>query len=187
MQKLCPVLGLVRVPTASRGIDAAKAVLRLTGKGHSAAIHSNDANTIMAYGAALPVLRISVNVGNSLGSSGVATNLAPSMTIGTGFYGRSSLGENLQPKHLVQYTRLAYNADTAVPFANFSGLNPWQASTGSVPPYPVASNLVASGSVAQPVSGSLAQHYEPMTNEAAALREEVRRIVIEELRRVVRN
>ncbi len=186
-EKLCPVLGLVRVPTASRGIDAAKAVLRLTGKGHSAAIHSNDANTIMAYGAALPVLRISVNVGNSLGSSGVATNLAPSMTIGTGFYGRSSLGENLQPKHLVQYTRLAYNADTAVPFANFSGLNPWQASTGSVPPYPVASNLVASGSVAQPVSGSLAQHYEPMTNEAAALREEVRRIVIEELRRVVRN
>ena len=41
-EKLCPVLGLVRVPTARRGIDAARAVLRLVGRGHSAAIHSTD-------------------------------------------------------------------------------------------------------------------------------------------------
>ena len=41
-EKLCPVLGLVRVPSARRGIDAARAVLRLSGRGHSAAIHSRD-------------------------------------------------------------------------------------------------------------------------------------------------
>ena len=39
-EKLCPVLGLVRVPSARRGIEAARAVLRLSGRGHSAAIHS---------------------------------------------------------------------------------------------------------------------------------------------------
>ena len=71
------------------GIDAAAApVLRLGGQGHSAAIHSTDPATIMDYGAALEVLRVAVNVGSSLGSAGVGTGLAPSMTIGTGFFGQ---------------------------------------------------------------------------------------------------
>ena len=181
-EKLCPVLGFVRVPTASRGIDAARAVLRLTGRGHSASIYSTNSETIMRYGAALPVLRVTVNVGNSLGSSGVTTNLPPTMTIGTGYVGRSSIGENLQPKHLVQWTRLAYNADPSFPFGDFAGANPWEASRGVVPPYPVASNLVEASVVRTFETGR-----QPMSNESASLREEVRRIVIEELQRVVRN
>ncbi len=78
-EKLCPVLGLVRVPSAQRGIDAARAVLRLSGRGHSAAIHSTDPQVIMEYGAAVDVLRVAVNVGSSLGSAGLETNLAPTM------------------------------------------------------------------------------------------------------------
>src|SRR6516162_1283074 len=144
-EKLCPVLGLVRVPTARRGIDAARAVLRITGRGHSAAIHSSDPLTIMEFGAAAEVLRISVNAGNSLGSSGIETNLPPSMTVGTGFFGNSSVAENLQPKHFVQWTRLAYNSDPAEPFGNFSGLIPWETPAGPVPPYPYASNMADAG------------------------------------------
>ncbi len=140
-EKLCPVLGLTQVGSVRHGIDAARAVLRLGGRGHSAAIHAADPATIMAYGAALEVLRVVVNTGSSLGSAGVGTGLAPTMTIGTGFFGRSSVGENLQPKHLVQWTRLAYNEDPAVGFADFTGLVPWEAPAGAVPPYPVASNL----------------------------------------------
>ena len=82
----------VRVPDARRGIDAARALLRIGGAGHSAAIHCNDPRTIIAYGAAVQVLRVAVNAGGSTGSAGFETNLAPSMTIGTGFFGRSSLG-----------------------------------------------------------------------------------------------
>ena len=140
-EKLCPVLGLTQVGSVRHGIDAARAVLRLGGRGHSAAIHATDPATIMGYGAALEVLRIVVNAGSSLGSAGVGTGLAPSMTIGTGFFGRSSVGENLQPKHLVQWTRLAYNEDPGVGFADFTGLVPWEAPAGAVPAYPVASNL----------------------------------------------
>ena len=62
----------------------------------------------MAYGAAVQVLRVAVNVGGSTGSAGLDTNLAPTMTIGTGFFGRSSLGENLEPRHLINLTRMAY-------------------------------------------------------------------------------
>ena len=182
-EKLCPVLGLVRVPTARRGIDAARAVLRLSGRGHSAAIHSTDAQVIMEYGAAVEVLRVAVNVGNSLGSAGLETNLAPTMTIGTGFFGRSSVGENLHPSHLVQWTRLAYNRDPAEPFGDFAGLTPWQAPAGRVPPYPVASNQrgdrpAAAGGGGQAYSPARS---EPNGSDASALREQIRRLILEEL------
>ena len=36
------------------------------------------------------------------------------MTVGTGFFGRSALTENLEPRHLTQWTRLAYATDGAV-------------------------------------------------------------------------
>ena len=184
-EKLCPVLGLVRVPSARRGIDAARAVLRLSGRGHSAAIHSSDPRVIMEYGAAVEVLRVSVNVGNSLGSAGLETNLAPSMTIGTGFFGRSSVAENLHPSHLVQWTRLAYNRDQAESFGDFTGLMPWQAPAGSVPPYPLASNQRSGPPpAAQRVPDAVA-HARSEKNgfapEAAALRDEIKRLIIEEL------
>ena len=184
-EKLCPVLGLVRVPSARRGIDAARAVLRLSGRGHSAAIHSTDPQVIMEYGAAVEVLRVAVNVGSSLGSAGLETNLAPSMTIGTGFFGRSSVAENLHPSHLVQWTRLAYNRDQAEPFGDFAGLMPWQAPIGPVPPYPVASNqrddhprTADDDGQARGPARSESHGFSP---DAAALREQIRRLILEEL------
>jgi acyl-CoA reductase-like NAD-dependent aldehyde dehydrogenase len=161
-EKLFPLLGLVRVPDARRGIEAACAMLRIGGAGHSAVIHSHDARTIMAYGAAVRVLRVTVNAGGSTGSAGLDTNLAPTMTIGTGFFGRSSLGENLEPRHLINMTRIAYNSDPAEVFGDFAGLEPWSAAPDAAP--------VAA----------------PLTPDAADAREEIRRIVLEELRELVR-
>src|SRR4029077_2101463 len=164
---------------------AAGAGRRLSGRGDSAAIHSTDPQVIMEYGAAVEVLRVAVNVGNSLGSAGLETNLAPTMTIGTGFFGRSSVGENLHPSHLVQWTRLAYNRDQAEPFGDFAGLVPWQAPAGPVPPYPVASNQRGDRPAAASAGG---QAYSPARSEpngfgadTSALREEIRRLILEEL------
>jgi acetaldehyde dehydrogenase / alcohol dehydrogenase len=162
-EKLFPLLGLVRVPDARRGIDAALAMLRIGGAGHSAVIHSRDPRTIMAYGAAVRVLRVAVNVGGSTGSAGLDTNLAPTMTIGTGFFGRSSLGENLEPRHLINWTRIAYANDPAETFADFAGLEPWSTSaestTVAVPDFPP---------------------------DVALARDEIRRVLLEELRDLVR-
>lgn len=173
-EKLCPVLGMVVVPSAARGIDAARAVLRISGAGHSAAIHSEDPSTIMAFASAVPVLRVSVNVGNSLGSAGIETHLAPTMTIGTGFFGRSSVGENLEPKHLVNMTRIAYPSDGSSPMADFSALQPWHAPAGAVPPYPIASNMEG--------APTLVRVDDPQDD----LRDEIRRLVVEELREILR-
>ena len=89
----------------------------------------------------VPVLRVAVNAGNSTGSSGLETNLAPSMTLGTGFAGHSSIGENLEPRHLVNWTRVAYNSAGSVPFGDFAGITVGEPPDGPVPAYPLASNL----------------------------------------------
>jgi hypothetical protein len=105
------------------------------------------------------------------------------MTIGTGFFGRSSVAENLHPSHLVQWTRLAYNRDPAEPFGNFTGLVPWRAPAGPVPMYPVASNQRGDRRAA---AGGGGQANGPARSEvngtdASALREEIRRLILEEL------
>jgi acetaldehyde dehydrogenase/alcohol dehydrogenase len=163
LEKLFPLLGLVRVPDAARGIDAARALLRIGGAGHSAVIHSRDPRTILAYGAAVRVLRVAVNAPGSTGSAGLDTNLAPTMTVGTGFFGRSALTENLHPRHLTQWTRLAYDADPAEPFGDFGDLQPWSAR-------PEAAPVVS-----------------PARPEGELTRDVVRRLILEELRELVGN
>ena len=183
-EKLCPVLGVTQVPNARRGIRTAQALLRIGGAGHSAVIHSNDARVVMEYAAAVDVLRVTVNEGGSTGSAGFATNLAPSMTIGTGFVGRSSLSENLEPKHLVNLTRIAYSTDASEALPPFDGIIPWAAPTGRVPPYPLASNAGAEpASDLSPTRPSPAHSASDGTTE---LREELRRLIIEELTTIIR-
>ena len=178
-EKLCPVLAMVMVSNVARGIEAARAVLRNAGRGHSAAIHSQDARVTMDYSSALPVLRVAANVGNSLGSAGIQTALAPTMTIGTGFFGKSSVGENLQPKHFVNRTLIAYNSNKSVLMPDFTDLNSWSAPKGSVPAYPIASNLEGDPFIPQPSA--------PIEFTGTDdLREEIRRLVIEELRQIIK-
>ncbi len=176
-EKLSPVLGVVTARDAGHGIEAARAVVRIGGAGHSAAIHSADPATIMRFAARVPVLRVAVNAGNSTGSAGLDTNLAPSMTLGTGFVGRSSIGENLEPGHLVNWTRAAFNSDPGVAFADFSGLVPWQRPTGPVPSYPLASNLPGAQATGQD-SGREGQIPD-------SVRVALRALIIDELRQLV--
>lgn len=196
-EKLSPVIGMTRVADARRGITAARAVVRIAGAGHSAAIHSTDSATIVEYGARVPVLRVSVNVGNSTGSSGLDTNLAPSMTIGTGFVGRSSIGENLEPKHLLDWTRIAYNSDPSVPMGSSAGLEPWEGRTGPVPAYPTPSNDRGAGAVTTPRArtspapprSAPRTPARPVASGAPGtdqLRAELRRIVVEELSQLIK-
>ncbi len=156
-EKLFPVLAFARVANIDQAISWARSMMRTAGRGHSAAIHSRNEAHILAFAAALPALRLAVNAGCSLGAAGFETHLGPSMTIGTGFAGGSSLSDNLTPHHLVQIARIAYNRDASEVFGDFSGLDPLN------PPRVHA----AAPLVAQP--------------DGDALRRELRRIILEEL------
>ena len=195
-EKLSPVLGVVTTASADRGIEAARAVIRIGGAGHSAAIHSQDPRTVLRFAERVPVLRVAVNAGNSTGSAGLDTNLAPSMTLGTGFAGRSSIGENLEPKHLVNWARVAYHSAADVPFGDFTGLATGRPPDGPVPPYPLASNQpgapgLAPAAAAGPAGGSggSAGHGSRDTAAGAlpdAVREQLRALIIEELSQLIK-
>ncbi|WP_232004694.1 aldehyde dehydrogenase family protein [Mycobacterium sp. ACS1612] len=180
-EKLSPVLGMTTVADTDSGIRAARAVVRIGGAGHSAAIHSENPSVIAKFATHVPVLRVSVNVGNSTGSSGLDTNLAPSMTLGTGFVGRSGLGENLQPHNLMNWTRIAYPSDAGVTMPNFAGITPWRSPAGQVPAYPRASNERDLPTPPQP-----RRNGKPSEPSLDALRAELRQLVVEELAQLIK-
>ena len=90
-------------------------LLSIGGIGHSLAIHSKDDKIIREFGAK-PVSRILVNSPSSLGGIGYTTNITPSLTLGCGTCGGSSLDENLSPLHLINVKKLAYGVcDPVIP------------------------------------------------------------------------
>lgn len=113
-EKMFPVLGYFIVEGVTEGISITNEMLELMGKGHSAVIHANDPLIVARYGASLPVCRIAVNTPGITGSSGMTTNLPQGPVIGTGFFGGSSVDENVGPKQLVQWTRVAYHQEQQV-------------------------------------------------------------------------
>ncbi|WP_370210775.1 aldehyde dehydrogenase family protein [Roseovarius sp.] len=118
-EKLCPVLTLTAAVDFDQAVTfAAQAAKR--GAGHSAAFHGSDTQRLVAYSSAVPVNRVVVNAPCSQGAAGFATHLPPSFMIGTGYAGRSSIGENVGPQHLVHWTKIAFGRD--VP-ADLTGLD----------------------------------------------------------------
>jgi acyl-CoA reductase-like NAD-dependent aldehyde dehydrogenase len=109
-EKLCPVLTLTSAVDFQQALTFARHTAR-RGAGHSAAFHGEDNARLVRYSQEMPVYRVVVNAPCSQGAAGFATYLPPSFTIGTGFAGRSSIGENMGPQHLVQWTRIAYGKD----------------------------------------------------------------------------
>lgn len=186
-EKLCPVLGFVRVPHVHAGISTARALIRMSGGGHSAAIHSTSSANILAYAGAVKALRVVVNAPCSQGAAGFGTHLAPSFTIGTGFFGRSSIGENIGPKHLVNWTRIAYSDEASEAFGDFTGLETWndQAALPLGREAPMTIGRLQEG--AERADEALFAHAGGgATDETALMREEIRRIVVEELRSAFR-
>ena len=109
-EKLCPVLTLTAAVDFDQALTFAKHTAK-RGGGHSAAFHGEDSRNLVLFSQKVPVYRVVVNAPCSQGAAGFDTNLPPSFTIGTGFSGRSSIGENMGPQHLVHWTRIAYAKD----------------------------------------------------------------------------
>jgi hypothetical protein len=82
------------------------------------------------------------------------------MTIGTGFVGGSSIGDNLTPHHLIHYARIAYNKDASEAFGQFESLDPLNLPKRERPPVSLAVDNSGEGD----------------------FRRELRRIILEELK-----
>jgi acetaldehyde dehydrogenase (acetylating) len=107
-EKLSPVLSLLFVPDYNTALDMCFALLKFGGAGHTAAIYSkNDART-REYAMRMPANRILVNTPAPQGSTGITTNVFPSMTLGCGAVAGNITSDNVGPQHLFNIKRLAY-------------------------------------------------------------------------------
>ena len=160
-EKLCPVLTLTAAVDFDQALTFAKHTAK-RGGGHSAAFHGEDSRNLVLFSQKVPVYRVVVNAPCSQGAAGFATNLPPSFTIGTGFSGRSSIGENMGPQHLVHWTRIAYAKDQS---ADLSTLDFKSISTIEAEP-----NIAHHSTVKE-------------SNKQTALdHDELRKLILEELR-----
>jgi hypothetical protein len=174
-EKLCPVLAYHVVQNRDQAIAQARAVLRLAGAGHSAALHTHDESVAMAFAAAVEVYRVVLNAPCTQGAAGFQTALAPTFTVGTGFFGHSSVGENVGPKHLLHWTRLAYNSDPSEAFGQYHGLG--TDFSGPLPEAPA--DGVPGARSARPSAEAEDELLPPVS------RAELRRMIAEELRAVL--
>jgi acetaldehyde dehydrogenase (acetylating) len=113
MEKLCPVLSYYVVADWREGCIRCQEILRYGGMGHTMSVHSQDEKVILEFGLKKSAFRIVVNTPTTLGSTGMTTGLAPSMTLGCGGHGGNITSDNITPRHLLNTKRLAYEIQPA--------------------------------------------------------------------------
>ncbi|MBZ5594873.1 MAG: aldehyde dehydrogenase family protein [Acidobacteriia bacterium] len=107
-EKLSPVLALYFVKDFSAGLETCRSLLRFGGLGHTCVIFSQDDARIRQFALEMPAFRVLVNTPAPQGSTGITTNVFPSMTLGCGAIAGNITGDNIGPLHLINVKRLAY-------------------------------------------------------------------------------
>jgi len=107
-EKMAPILSLYTVRDAQHGIELSLDLLHQEGTGHTAVIHTRNADTINRFAAAVPASRILANSPASHGVIGFTTGLMPSLTLGCGTFGSNSTTDNVSYRNLLNIKRLAH-------------------------------------------------------------------------------
>jgi acetaldehyde dehydrogenase (acetylating) len=107
-EKLSPVLSLYFLKDFEACVDACAALLKFGGLGHTCVIHAKDDARIRYYGIRMPAFRVLVNTPAPQGSTGITTNVFPSMTLGCGAMAGNITSDNVGPEHLRNIKRIAY-------------------------------------------------------------------------------
>lgn len=132
-EKLTTVLGWYEADGWEAGCERCIELIRFGGRGHTLVIHATDEHVILQFGLEKPVFRILVNTMGTLGSVGLTTGVAPSMTLGSGGIGGSITGDNITTTHLLNIKRLAYEIDRPPGQAMVDGRSQPAAAGGNSP------------------------------------------------------
>ncbi|GGP87460.1 aldehyde-alcohol dehydrogenase [Streptomyces sindenensis] len=107
-EKLCPVLAVLRAEDERHGFGLAADMVAFHGQGHSAVIHTEDAAVAEAYGMRMKTARIIVNSPSSQGAiGGIYNGLLPSLTLGCGSWGSTSVSNNVSAAQLLNVKRVS--------------------------------------------------------------------------------
>ncbi|MFE1920965.1 bifunctional acetaldehyde-CoA/alcohol dehydrogenase [Streptomyces asoensis] len=107
-EKLCPVLAVLRARDERHGFDLAADMVAFHGQGHSAVIHTEDTALAEAYGMRMKTVRVIVNAPSSQGAiGGIYNGLLPSLTLGCGSWGNTSVSNNVSAAQLLNVKRVS--------------------------------------------------------------------------------
>lgn len=110
-EKLSPLLSIYKVNTRQEAIETVQKLLNYQGAGHNAAIQigAQDDPFVKEYADAIGASRILVNQPDSIGGVGdIYTDaMRPSLTLGTGSWGKNSLSHNLSTYDLLNIKTVA--------------------------------------------------------------------------------
>ncbi|MFJ4422502.1 MULTISPECIES: bifunctional acetaldehyde-CoA/alcohol dehydrogenase [Streptomyces] len=107
-EKLCPVLAVLRAGDERHGFDLAADMVAFHGQGHSAVVHTEDRALAEAYGMRMKTVRVIVNAPSSQGAiGGIYNGLLPSLTLGCGSWGSTSVSNNVSAAQLLNVKRVS--------------------------------------------------------------------------------
>ncbi|WP_257797721.1 bifunctional acetaldehyde-CoA/alcohol dehydrogenase [Aggregatibacter actinomycetemcomitans] len=106
-EKLSPVLALIKSTSREDGLEKAEQMVEFHGLGHSAAIHTSDAELAKEFGKRVKAIRVIWNSPSTFGGIGDVYNaFLPSLTLGCGSYGKNSVGNNVSAVNLINIKRV---------------------------------------------------------------------------------
>jgi acetaldehyde dehydrogenase / alcohol dehydrogenase len=108
VEKLAPILSLFTVADVAEGLRVCRALLEIDGSGHTAIIHTRNAELSERFAEEMLASRILVNSPGTQGVLGLTTGLIPSMTLGCGTWGGTSTTDSVTYRHLLNIKRIAY-------------------------------------------------------------------------------
>ncbi|HSV75167.1 MAG TPA: bifunctional acetaldehyde-CoA/alcohol dehydrogenase [Chthonomonadales bacterium] len=107
-EKLSPILAMYTVKGYHEGLDRCAEMVAFGGMGHTAVIHTEDDTVVDHFSRRLKVGRLVVNSPASHGAIGDIYNvLLPSLTLGSGSFGKTTTTSNVTAAHLVNIKRVA--------------------------------------------------------------------------------
>lgn len=108
LEKLSPVLALIKSDGVEDGFKKAEGMLNLGGLGHTAVIHTENEDLQLQYGIRMKACRVLVNSPSAEGGIGnIYNNMIPSLTLGCGSHGHNSVSHNVSSFDLLNVKTLS--------------------------------------------------------------------------------
>ncbi|WP_054678012.1 hypothetical protein [Lacticaseibacillus sharpeae] len=118
-EKLSPTLSMYVANTTDAAMNMCLGLLNYGGLGHTAVLHTQDNNIVDRFGHEMPACRILINTPGSLGGiGGLFNGLTPSLTLGTGTYGKNSISHNLSTGDLLNIKYVSRPTRHPIEFIN---------------------------------------------------------------------
>jgi acyl-CoA reductase-like NAD-dependent aldehyde dehydrogenase len=111
-ERLAPVLSFFEVDGEEQAFDLCLALLEYEGTGHTANIHTTDADRQRRFAAAMPASRVLINTPSAHGCCGLTTGLPHTLTLGCGTWGGNSTTNNVTHRDLRNVKRMAMPLQT---------------------------------------------------------------------------